>query len=62
MVEVEVQDLGTSESGKGLKVLYGRHEIWLPVSQTTIKSRSKDGNTIVIAVPEWLAKDKGFID
>lgn len=33
--------------------------IWLPKSQ--IEVEHKQGNVVVVTLPEWLAKDKGLI-
>ena len=39
----------------------GKKDQWVPLSQITSDNEIEVGNVIVIEVPEWLAKDKGFI-
>lgn len=35
--------------------------VWLPKSQIEIDLDASKGNEIVVACPEWLAKNKGLI-
>lgn len=34
--------------------------VWLPKSQVEVLPNSQDG-TIIVTLPQWLAKDKGLI-
>lgn len=58
-VEVALDHLGESASGKAWKVRDGDGKIhWLPKSQCTMDS---DPRGAVFLMPEWLAKEKGLI-
>ena len=47
------------ETDKAYKVSDGVSEDWLPKSQVDVTEETKNGATFT--VPEWLAKEKGFI-
>lgn len=37
-----------------------KNAVWLPRSQIEIE-QTREGRTIIVTVPEWLAMDKGLI-
>ena len=39
----------------------GKKDVWVPLSQIQTENEIEIGNVIEIDIPEWLAKDKGFI-
>lgn len=48
------------ERPKAVLIYDGKTEAWLPLSQIEI-DRHGPGNSATIAMPEWLAHDKGLI-
>jgi hypothetical protein len=46
---------------KAIKVLVKGEEFWLPRSQIIFDDNSEVGQTVEIAVPIWLARDKGLL-
>jgi hypothetical protein len=46
---------------KAIQVSDGTIVAWLPKSQITFLSRYDNLRQCTIAIPEWLAKEKGFL-
>jgi hypothetical protein len=47
-----------TQTEKAIQFYDGTTLVWLPRSQIEIDD---DGRTVIVAMPEWLAKDKGLI-
>lgn len=55
--------MAIKETEKGLLVMYEGEEIWVPKSQIRPDSEvTEDGDEGVLAIPRWLADDKGFTE
>lgn len=52
---VDIAGEKRGETEKAIRWFDGKNEAWVPKSQVEI------GDDGTIAMPEWLAKDKGFI-
>jgi hypothetical protein len=51
-----------AETGKALLIFDGEHQEWVPRSQIGRASEVQEkGDKGSILIPEWLAKEKGFI-
>ena len=46
------------ETDKAFLVTDGAKDVWLPKSQVELYP---EGDTAIVTMPEWLAKDKGLI-
>jgi hypothetical protein len=53
---IDIAGEKTAETDKAIRWFDGKIEAWVPKSQV---EWSEDDSTL--AMPEWLAKDKGFI-
>ena len=49
-----------AETGKAILLHDGSLQAWLPKSQVEIDRDRADG-LVAVAMPEWLAKDKGLL-
>jgi len=58
--KIEITGYVQFKTAKALLFYDGVKEAWLPVSQVEIVEEKDDAVT-VLAVPEWLAVEKGFI-
>lgn len=66
LVDLKLIYVCHSRSGKAIGVIRERNvvaaPIYLPISQIEFEPRSPmNGQVIQVAMPEWLAKDKGLI-
>ncbi len=61
-VDIMVEIVHDADKLKAILVSDGDHEEWVPKSLIEgIDRGNGDGKTVIITIPEWLAKDKGFI-